>query len=657
MPERTKEGMRKVSAEEINNIDGLHKIYANPDRGKEAVLRVFHVQNANWATRFLFKKFNIDTQNTLVGTDFGKWMWRERGLSYHRRAGKPVLSGRSWKTQHDPWRGISRSEFGVDYLKAYPVRDSSTASASDTPEQDAKMMELNYFDDEDNPAYMYDIYVQRTAVYIQHKDSSPNLPMESDIRSPYDQMGKGNEYFSTVDSFDNENAIIIFENSHSRSIDDTMIAARQELESRWEDKIYEQPADESRAPELWTNSSQWLKIEKLMFIHIDVVRDMRNNLRDLIDEEEPESWLEESPGDFERLSNSLQEDLVKPTANLADLMYKSVGIRDSRHSLTLGTSMWRLSWITFIFLPLTFMVGFFGMNVDTFSENPSIKWYFITVVPFMFVILVLWYVLKHYLARQRQTPYQRGIYERLFHDLATAYPALWSRNGPRGYVQPISLVGRLKWRLIVYWAAPNKTIKAISGADAEDPDDGLGSWSRFKRSLMRSWTSELRVLEETSVESLLENGTESFDGQAKTDATKREAASTVKNVVSAGLGNVTELLALPAAAEVETRASGLLRLPPSRRGRRGSDGEASRASKARSSSAGRNSCVMVEEKEPTWLRTEQAGLRGRRWRRSGSGGSAGGSPKIRVQQVDRRQEEPPVISPRKKSPEGEALEG
>lgn len=49
--------------------------------------------------------------------------------------------------------------------------------------------------------------------------------------------------------------------------------------------------------------------------------------------------------------------------SLNDLVYKSVEIRDSRHSLQLNTSMWRLSWITFIFLPLTFIGTFFGMNV------------------------------------------------------------------------------------------------------------------------------------------------------------------------------------------------------------------------------------------------------------------------------------------------------
>jgi Mg2+ and Co2+ transporter CorA len=62
-------------------------------------------------------------------------------------------------------------------------------------------------------------------------------------------------------------------------------------------------------------------------------------------------------------------------------MYKSVSIRDSRQSLELNASLWRLSWITFIFLPLTFLVGFFGMNVGLFEHYPSIKYYFIIAVP------------------------------------------------------------------------------------------------------------------------------------------------------------------------------------------------------------------------------------------------------------------------------------
>ncbi|KAK3995008.1 hypothetical protein QBC44DRAFT_320932 [Cladorrhinum sp. PSN332] len=82
---------------------------------------------------------------------------------------------------------------------------------------------------------------------------------------------------------------------------------------------------------------------------------------------------------------------MKPTSNLLDMLqlYKSIAIRNTRISLELNASLWRLSWITFIFLPLTFLSGFFGMNVDIFADNPSIKWYFIGatgVVVFSFLI-------------------------------------------------------------------------------------------------------------------------------------------------------------------------------------------------------------------------------------------------------------------------------
>lgn len=87
----------------------------------------------------------------------------------------------------------------------------------------------------------------------------------------------------------------------------------------------------------------------------------------------------------------MEETLKKPVAHRVDLvrhillndirradpwlqMYKSISIRDARQSLELNTSIWRLSWITFIFLPLTFLAGVFGMNVLEFKANPPLKW-------------------------------------------------------------------------------------------------------------------------------------------------------------------------------------------------------------------------------------------------------------------------------------------
>lgn len=358
-----------------------------------------------------------------------------------------------------------------------------------------------------------------------------------------------------------------------------------------EDKIYDGPADETRAPELWTNSSMWLKVERLVSIHSAVLKEMQSHLGELTtDMAMEDNWLESSTGDMERISNLVQEDLVKPTAALADLMYKSVEIRDSRHSLQLNTSLWRLSWITFIFLPLTFIVGFFGMNVDTFSGNPSIKWYFIAAIPLMVLVFIFWYVIKHFLARRRQTPYQRGIYESLFHELATKYPLLWSRSGPRDFVKPQGLFDRVRWGLILYWNCPEKTITA---GDEDSEYDGLGAWSRLKRTLTRRWTSQIRKLDHRS-DSASENSLEEGD---------RDEG----HIVGGGIGEVTELLTLPITENAENLPGGMLKVPMPPLSRTRPQSASSKAASverpsSKDSSGKRNSGVMVEEERPTWLR-------------------------------------------------------
>jgi len=366
--DHTKQGMRKVSAQEFNNIQSLRKLYANADRGREAVLRVLHVQNAQWATHFLLNKFNISDSDDLVGTTFGRYVKYRRP---ERRGGKPFLSGKSWKTTHDPWRGVSRTSFGLDYLR--PCEVDRRADAGSGKPSAGKMMELNCYDDNDNPVYGYDVYVQRISCYIQKKEAVTELP-SPDFENPYQELEHNEEssrYVPHLETLDNESTIIIFENSQSGSIQDTLIAARQQWESRWrrlpfylayenhdistdermasecmkiiiqdifksvtkswekllditnnhvsilEDKIYEEPADESRAPELWRNSSWWLKVERLVSIHSNLVREMQLHLHEMSDQGLVDDWLTASTGDMERISNLVQEDLVKPTASLA----------------------------------------------------------------------------------------------------------------------------------------------------------------------------------------------------------------------------------------------------------------------------------------------------------------------------------------------------
>ena len=54
-------------------------------------------------------------------------------------------------------------------------------------------------------------------------------------------------------------------------------------------------------------------------------------------------------------------------------MYKSISIRDPQQPLELNTSLWRLSWISFIFLLLTLLAGIIGINEYEIIDNPPIK--------------------------------------------------------------------------------------------------------------------------------------------------------------------------------------------------------------------------------------------------------------------------------------------
>ncbi|KAH7118817.1 hypothetical protein B0J11DRAFT_77552 [Dendryphion nanum] len=560
--EHTTSGHRKIVAQEFCDIDGLRHFYRNQDLSKQAALRVIHVQNASWATRFLLQKYNIDASDDLVGTDFGRWAQYTRPKV---RNGKPVLSGKTFKPQRDPWRGVSRSSFALDYLRYFEKGSHDTKPG-------VKMMELNHYDALDNPSYGYDVFAQRMSVYVQLSDGEPGLPSDPDIKSPYmsseeyedyqrlkkQYEGDGRPHVNgyerrapKLQTLDNGSCIILFEHSHSGSLVDTLIGARQEVEVRWrrltfylppdetstddrlaiectdfilrdifkalasswekylylcethvsilEDKIYENPADESRAPELWTNSSLWLKVERLMYIHVEMVKEMRNHLKQLVrfDPTEDEPWLSGSSEEFAKLITQIREGVVKPTANLSDLMYKSVGIRDARHSLQLGLSMWRLSWITFIFLPLTFVCGFFGMNVDAFENNPSIKWWFVATIPLFAIVIVGWYGVKHSLSTRRQNPLRRGVYEALFQDFSLSYPHLWTRRGPKDGVVPIGYWNGWKWNLITKWFNPEDTITAKS----YDPGhEELGWWSRVQRHLARRWLAELHSMPNTAAE-------------------------------------------------------------------------------------------------------------------------------------------------------------
>lgn len=340
-----------------------------------------------------------------------------------------------WKAVFDGTHGLTRTAFGLEFATS---RDTDTPEATQSKISRVSS-ETSVLEDE----------LQRLSVYIQlrhRKEESDRSPKERHKS----HESRHNQHHETAsgrnDKVENdylmENTIIVFLKTTESSpgdaflpeivpwnelLEDTNLIKHhadhpialamielvfEAVSTEWEnyiysthrhivaleERIYQNPADDAQSTALWSVSRETLQAERLLTSHLQLLETIQDRLAFLItfDPQDSTDWLRQQIEEYQRLKSNIEESLKKPSAHIIDLMYKSVSIRDARQSLELNNSLWRLSWITFIFLPLTFLVGFFGMNVDTFQQNPSLRWYFISVVPLMIVILLAWLATKHW---------------------------------------------------------------------------------------------------------------------------------------------------------------------------------------------------------------------------------------------------------------------
>ncbi|KAF3905303.1 hypothetical protein ABW21_db0209500 [Orbilia brochopaga] len=76
------------------------------------------------------------------------------------------------------------------------------------------------------------------------------------------------------------------------------------------------------------------------------------------------------------------------------LIFNLISIDEAYRSREQNTSLKRLSWITFIFLPMLFMSSLFGMNIDLLANNPAWWWYLVWTAPALTLVLLFWLVYR-----------------------------------------------------------------------------------------------------------------------------------------------------------------------------------------------------------------------------------------------------------------------
>ncbi|KAF3940859.1 hypothetical protein ABW19_dt0207342 [Dactylella cylindrospora] len=112
-----------------------------------------------------------------------------------------------------------------------------------------------------------------------------------------------------------------------------------------------------------------------------------------------ESWPEiahdlQKVSDFFSTAYTETKEWDKELREMMQMVFSLVSIDEAYRSREQTASLKRLSWITFIFLPLLFAASLFGMNVDILDDNPSWTWYLIVCVPSLFVVWAVWFAYR-----------------------------------------------------------------------------------------------------------------------------------------------------------------------------------------------------------------------------------------------------------------------
>ncbi|KPI45620.1 uncharacterized protein AB675_371 [Cyphellophora attinorum] len=333
-----------------------------------------------------------------------------------RAAGKAV----KWRPSYDAGRNLICSAFGLDFGKILAVAPS--AQNKRRPAAGVQLTESSH-------RQRVAVYMQRTATTVTAAGArafrlaptaaaNDSLPAFASCPTILIARYSGT---NTNDVLSMAAALLSLDNISAPDLSTAIIKVTQDIvlqitegiQRLWhqqvhllhephaelEDHIFSQPSDPSRAREIWAMSQRLHEILKLLNRHTSLIEDVQDDFRTFAErfdsEDDDDEWLDPTLATLTDLSEAIDVDYVQPMDRMMDLMYKSVTIRDSRQSLELNASLWRLSWITFIFLPLTALSGFFGMNVDTFNKgDPSIKWYFVAAAPLLVLVVAFWFSVR-----------------------------------------------------------------------------------------------------------------------------------------------------------------------------------------------------------------------------------------------------------------------
>jgi len=329
----------------LNHISGIqhYLMEASTSRFKAPLLRVIYVQNNAEAMDLLTNVFHLDHVSfDKFDGSFKEWIHEE---SSHRDSSNKTIS---WKPTYDLTRDITCTVFGLDL-------GSGLAGIQAAP--DIALPGKKSLDPRVLTTGLSASRPQRLSIYVQRRLNG--FPEAG-------KMGVFNTSANEKWQCARQNTILIYENSHDdceeiihgqglldiewkatskaedsdaaliRTMEHILLHVFSKILRAWrkqlallsiqhaqlEDRVYGQPSDDSHAPELWAMSKYLWSLTKLVNRHSNLVEDVQENFNQFAERRgnEPVDWLDDISRDFRQASITIQDDFIRPTEHMIDLV-------------------------------------------------------------------------------------------------------------------------------------------------------------------------------------------------------------------------------------------------------------------------------------------------------------------------------------------------
>ena len=113
----------------------------------------------------------------------------------------------------------------------------------------------------------------------------------------------------------------------------------------------------SHIQDLWQDRQNWVYLRTTLEAHLANISRLQPYIAETFtgDHSVVKEMFDELSSGFQEIGKKIEMQLQARTNNLVDLLFARINYEEAHISAKTGGSMKRLSWITFIFLPLSFL--------------------------------------------------------------------------------------------------------------------------------------------------------------------------------------------------------------------------------------------------------------------------------------------------------------